>query len=215
MDVLSLNALEVGMRLGWSGSPWLIVGKGPTFSRIAGQKISLPMVLLNHAGPALAASGAQYDRGKAVANLIDLEILDVCGEELAAAAHFVLMPWEPNLAFKRCGRTLAQLAERDYPILQTLADEYRLIVYNRTNAKRVHPTAPEIPVVYGSAEAPMGLLGRLGVRQCFLAGLDGGTKYAPEFAGLTPGTNGRTFDEQRVMVGKIAKRYRMVLSPVL
>lgn len=166
--------------------PWLIVGKGPSYSRIKYVKLAEVYIFgLNH-----------------VANVLDCDFahaidIDAVGEGFLRA-KYTIMPWHPHIGNLPSKETLLELVETN-EILEQINKEKRLFTYNCSTYKksRVIPDSPKVKTRFFSAEAAFRLLAMAGVKFIFSAGIDGGSEYADEFKHLKPLTNGRKrFDKQ-------------------
>jgi Glycosyl transferase family 8 len=188
--------------------PWLIYGKGPTFGTRSQYDTSKYLTLgLNH---------VCREQPVTLAHIIDLDVVDACGEALFSNAQAVVMPWWPHTKnrgvlagtlqapTKLSPQNLDELSH-SHPILARLRDEGRLLWYNLSSGPR-HGDEPVVEVRYFSSEAALNLLAAAGVRTVRSLGIDGGASYSGEFSDLRDKTllaNGRTtFD---VQFGPIAR----------
>jgi hypothetical protein len=170
---------------------WLILGKGPSFSRVNEYDASaFRTISLNH---------VVRERKVDVAHIIDFDVVDQCGESLLRNAGVLVMPWHPHVHNKSSPETLEDMACGN-SILCRLRDEGRLLWYNLSTAKDHRVGAPVVRVRYFSAEAALNLLAAAGVRQVRSLGVDGGASYSSRFDDLKDKTllaNSRTsFDDQ-------------------
>lgn len=171
--------------------PWLILGKGPSFTRLAEFDVSGYLTLsLNH---------VVRERRVDVAHIIDFDVVEHCGESLIRNAGVVVMPWHPHRKNRPSRETLETLT-RGHPVLERLDVEGRLLWYNLDSSKNHREGAPVVRVRYFSAEAALNLLATAGVRRVRSLGIDGGATYSAAFDDLKEKTllaNSRTsFDEQ-------------------
>jgi hypothetical protein len=68
---------------------WLILGKGPSYSRLADlDHRGMRLVSLNH---------VVRERKVDVAHVIDLDVIDACGESFLKNAGVLVMPWIPHV----------------------------------------------------------------------------------------------------------------------
>ena len=176
--------------------PWLVVGKGPTFSTLADSWWwRKPSMFLNHSATMAEKVGLRYSRDMAYMHAVDLEPVLDCAQGVLSCCYGLVMPWMPNQGLKRGRDTLDDLINQ-YGLFALLAEQGRLFAYNRSGAASVNPTLATVGVRYFSAEGAFGALALAGVRHVRVAGIDGGKSYAPEFK-MTPLSNGRaTFDDQ-------------------
>jgi hypothetical protein len=174
-----------------ASKPWLILGKGPTFSlRTSADLSAYHLLSLNH---------AVREQPVLVAHVIDIDVIQACGDALERNARVLVMPWYPHTQNFAGQRTLDELAE-DIPLLKRLRGEGRLLWYDLSTSAIRHGPGPVIQATYFSAEAALNLLASAGVRQVRSLGVDGGSAYSGAFEDLRGSTllaNGRTsFDLQ-------------------
>ncbi len=184
-----LSALK---RLGIdTGRPWLILGKGPSFSRYNSEQFhDFSTLSLNH-----AVKNCRPD----LAHFIDLDAFLACASEATAHARAVVMPWQPHVKNVATDKTLEQLFASVEPLAH-LAREGRLFTYNLSTGSAPRLGEPIIRVTNFSAEAAINLLAAKGARKMRTLGVDGGKSYAGSFSSLVDQTllsNGQTsFDTQ-------------------
>jgi hypothetical protein len=171
---------------------WLILGKGPSYSRLADlDHRGMRLVSLNH---------VVRERKVDVAHVIDLDVIDACGESFLKNAGVLVMPWIPHVNQLAGERTLEEVAAA-HPILARLDREGRLLWYNlSTGRRRKRRGSPLVRVRFFSAEAALNLLVEAGAREVRTIGVDGGASYSPAFddlSGTTLLANTRSsFDQQ-------------------
>ncbi|HJR16889.1 MAG TPA: hypothetical protein VJ808_08570 [Gemmatimonadales bacterium] len=171
--------------------PWLILGKGPSFaSRSRFDLSQFHLLSLNH---------AVREQPVLVAHVIDLEVIQSCGDAIEKNAQVLVMPWYPHASNVVGHRTLEQIAAK-LPILRELNAEGRLLWYDLSTSAIRHGEWPIIQATYFSAEAALNLLALAGARQVRSLGVDGGSAYSGAFEDLRNSTllaNGRqSFDLQ-------------------
>jgi len=187
------------------GRTALVVGKGPTSHKIDVFPGS-PVVTLNHACKLFSLP--------IIAHFVDIEALEDCFDWIIEHRQEVVIPFEPNRGMTRCVKSLDRLLETHLKV-RVLFERKQISTYNRAGSHFAHLTAPEIPIRYGSAEGAIGLLAECGVTHFILAGIDGGTEYAPEFSHLKPMQNGRTFDDQWGELLKLRDRKGLTFSRIV
>jgi hypothetical protein len=198
--------------------PWLILGKGPSFSRRASVPLGDYHLLgLNH---------VCREQPVTLAHVIDLDVVDACAEALETRAQWVVMPWRPHVARARWGRgtrrrpSSAGLAEfaATHPVLRRLRDRGRLLWYNLATAQAAHGASPVVDVSFFSAEAALNLLALAGVQCVRSLGVDGGTAYGQEFGDLSGTTrlaDGQgTFDRQFRGIARTLLRTGIDFAPL-
>ena len=192
---------------GAPAKPCLVLGKGPSFSRIRDVDLGEYFVVtLNHAV-------REVPRMADVAHMIDVDVLDGLEDRhLYNAGHFVL-PMHPHVKFNATARRLPDfVAER--PKLALLEEEDRLLWYNlSTWGHAPEPGSPVVEVTYFSAEAAIRLLAVSGAKVIRTLGVDGGTQYAGEFKDLTPFTGGHaSFDLQWQGIDRTVREFGLDLK---
>ena len=171
--------------------PWLILGKGPSFSRRQEFDLSAYNVLtLNH---------VVRQQPARVAHMIDLDVAVDCGPALQDNADVVVLPWRPHVRNKVGRKDLAALLP-ETPVLEALDRQGRLLYYDLNTAPRRDAERPVVRATFFSAEAALHLLALAGARTIRSLGVDGGASYGREFADLRDRTllnNGhKSFDLQ-------------------
>jgi Glycosyl transferase family 8 len=196
-------------RPGGRAKPWLILGKGPSYGKLKEFDTSrFETLSLNHVvreGPVTTA------------HIIDMDVVDDCGDALLANAQVLVMPWQPHRKNWVAKETLGELA-RSHPVLAALAGQGRLAWYNLGTGKTPREGSPVVPVRYFSAVAALGLLAQAGVRTVRSLGVDGGASYSAAFediAGKTKLSNGwSSFDLQFEEFPSIILRTGVDYSPL-
>ena len=155
--------------------PWLVLGKGPSFSKRGqfdvGQYYTLS---LNH---------AVREQRVTVAHMIDYDVVAACGETILQNAEVLVLPWFPHVD-NRPGRRSLEVLSRVNPLLHRMNEEGRLLWYNHSRAPHQHGDSPVVRVKFFSAVAALNLLAQAGVRTIRSLGIDGGATYSQEFTDL-------------------------------
>ncbi|MDQ3258047.1 MAG: hypothetical protein M3R15_29885, partial [Acidobacteriota bacterium] len=100
---------------------WLILGKGPSFSKRDEYDLSRFNTLsLNH---------VVREQPVMVAHMIDYEVIDACGEAIEKNAEVLVMPWVPHVNGARGTQNLSELLEGN-AILRRMERLQRLLWYN-------------------------------------------------------------------------------------
>lgn len=210
--------IEVGVRsfFDWFSSqselkvrPWLILGKGPSFSKRQFFNLAQFYTLsLNH---------AVREQSVTVAHIIDFDVVEACGDCLETNAQVVVLPWAPHVNNRAGNKTLLELTEVS-PVLRRLNEQHRLLYYNLSTGQSHRAGSPVVPVRYFSAEAALNLLTAAGVKQVRSLGIDGGADYSQDFADLKEKTllaNSRTsFNKQFEEIAKIILRTQVDYAPL-
>lgn len=171
--------------------PWLILGKGPSFASRGRFDLSrFHLLSLNH---------AVREQPVLVAHVIDLDVVQACGDAIEQNARVLVMPWYPHVHNLAGHRTLEEVAE-ELPVLGRLKAEGRLLWYDLSTSAIRHGLGPVIQATYFSAEAALNLLALAGAQRVRSLGVDGGSTYSGAFEDLRNSTllaNGRpNFDLQ-------------------
>ena len=189
--------------------PWLIFGKGPSFSKRHVFDLSHFYTLsLNH---------AVREQPVTVAHIIDFDVVEACGNSLETNAEFVVLPWVPHVNNRAGGKTLLDLLPTS-AVLQRLDRQHRLLYYNLSTGQYERSGSPVVPVRYFSSEAALNLLTMAGVRQVRSLGIDGGADYSRDFADLKEKTllaNSRSsFNKQFEEIAKTILRTGVDYAPL-
>jgi hypothetical protein len=191
-----------------SDTPWLMLGKGPTFSRFDDLDTSGYLkITLNHVVQRVDAD---------IAHLVDLDVLEDCADRLASGARYVIMPRYPHIATGPQALPLEELFDR-YPVLAELDRADRLVWYNLQFGPPI-PAAPVLTLASFASEPALQILGRLGVKTVRTLGIDGGMHYSPAFDAneSTRLVNGvQSFDQQFVYLSTIAAEHNIDLAPLI
>ncbi len=171
--------------------PWLILGKGPSFSKRDQFDLSLYNTLsLNH---------VVREHSVLIAHIIDLDVIQACEDAIKRAARYLAMPWVPHVDNRVGSRNLAQLLQEN-SLLRYMDSQGRLLWYNLSTSAQRQGDSPAVQVRFFSAEAALNLLAAAGVRKIRSLGIDGGSSYSVQFDDLKEKTllaNGWTsFDRQ-------------------
>jgi hypothetical protein len=193
----------------WKESPWLIVGKGPSFSGIQIYDWSHFKILT------LNDSIRKFDH-VAIAHFIDFDAFKRSAQDLHRAG-VVVLPWFPHVGNKPGKLGLADLQLRE-PMLQKLAQENRLSWYDLSTSAHRQGDFPTVSALYFSAEAAFDLLATAGVRKIRSLGIDGGSSYSDEFDDLIDVSllknRQKSFNRQFYSFAKIIARTGVDYAPL-
>lgn len=155
--------------------PWLILGKGPSFSQRGQFDTSgFKSLALNH-----VVREGPVD----VAHAIDLDVVTTCAEVIPIHARVLVMPWVPHVT-NRAGTRDLESWTREIPILRMLDREGRLLWYDLSTTRVRRGGHPVVQARYFSAEAALSLLALAGARRVRSLGVDGGAAYSTAFEDL-------------------------------
>ncbi len=156
-------------------APWLMLGKGPSFSKRDAYDLSgFHTLSLNH---------VVREQRVRVAHVIDYDVVEDCGAEIERNAGVLVMPWRPHVRFVPGEQNLCELAEVN-PTLRRMNERGRLVWYNLSTTKERHGDSPVVRADFFSAEAALNLLAEAGVRRVRSLGVDGGRSYSRAFDDL-------------------------------
>lgn len=178
--------------------PWLMLGKGPTFSR----RNEFPLSDYNLMGLNTVVKEQAVD----VAHIIDIDVVGASADALRDNCRFLVIARRPHERFRAGGKRLEDYFD-ELPVLRELDEQGRLVWYDASTSAPVGD-GPQIGVRFFSSEAAMNILGEMGVNKVRTLGIDGGTRYASEFDDLPELQNGLpTFDAQfRELEDIVARR---------
>ncbi|MGH3079748.1 MAG: hypothetical protein ACRDNH_01250 [Gaiellaceae bacterium] len=186
--------------------PWLLLGKGPTFSR----RGEFPLEDYNLMG----LNDVVAEQNVEVAHIIDVDVIEKCAEALRSNCRFLVMPRRPHINFRPAERRLEDYFT-EIPVLQELDEQEKLVWYNAATSVSIGDS-PQIGVRFFSSEAAMNILGEMGVKKVRTLGVDGGTQYGREFTDLQPLENERpSFDAQFRELEDIVARWGIDYDPLI
>jgi hypothetical protein len=190
--------------------PWLVLGKGPTFSlRNQLDLKSFNTFALNH---------VVREEKVTVAHIIDIDVIEACAKTLLTNCDWLIVPRIPHV---KCQRS-EYLNLRDWlqcvPILAQAKEQGKLVTYSLGHYADQNDRF-QIAARYFSSEAALGILGRMGVKEVSLLGIDGGSDYSQSFADLSTNTlliNGQPdFDLQFERLDRIAQEFNLKYTRIL
>ena len=190
--------------------PWLVLGKGPSFAR----RDEFDLTAYN----LLALNHVVAEQRVDVAHVIDIDVVEACGDALLTNADWVLMPRVPHVQQRPSLRRLEEFVEA-IPVLRRLDEAGKLVWYNAETSGQVFPGSPVVEVRWFSAEAALNLLAIMGVRTVRSLGIDGGQSYASAFGTLSNQTrlaNGLpSFDAQFTEIERIVRLHGLDYAPLV
>ena len=187
---------------------WLMLGKGPSFSKVFNIKLSDYFVCtLNHSIREVKAD---------LAHLIDIEVFRDCGEVIYENAKFVVMPYKPHVKCDRCDKTVFDYVD-EFPLLKKMDQEGRLVWYNLSSSEP-YKESPVIEAKFFSAEAVLNILATCGVKTVRSLGVDGGSSYSQKFDDLNDKTllvnTHSSFDKQFEGIAKTILNTGIFYAPL-
>lgn len=154
--------------------PWLVLGKGPTFSRRAEFDLdAYNLMALNHVVSEVKVN---------VAHVIDVDVIEACASDLARNCDWLVMPRTPHVQSRPSLRPLEDFVDA-IPVLREIDRAGRLVWYNAETG-RPYPGSPVIEVKWFSSEAALNLLATMGATKVRSLGIDGGQAYSSTFGYL-------------------------------
>lgn len=189
--------------------PWLVLGKGPTFSRRYEFRIeSYNTLALNH---------VVREQSVDVAHIIDIEVVEPCAEALLYNCNWLIMPRRPHVHCAVSDYMKIEDWIQCIPVLAEAERRGKLITYSFAH----EPVADDpwtIDAKFFSSEAALGILGRMKVKSVRSLGIDGGTNYSKAFDDIKGNSlfaNGqRSFDLQFDRLNELAVRYNIDYQPL-
>lgn len=186
----------------------LVVGKGPSFSRIGELSISHKLIAaLNHS--VLELLRQKYPVH--FFHFVDAEVWTECSPQLSSyfsspdAWPDIVVPFYWNEKFNFCPLSLDDRLATDSLLLE-LAKAGKIFAYSRAYTPMVRGT-PQVFLRGFSVTGMVDLLGYLKAREIELIGVDGGKEYAPCFQSR-PLQNGQpSFDVQFRYLALSVRRY--------
>ena len=192
--------------------PWLLLGKGPTFSRRGEFDLAqYNLFALNHVVRELPVD---------VAHVIDVDVVAACADKLLEHARWLLMPRHPHVDCRPDPQRRLESFFGSHPVLRQFTEQGRLVCYDlRSKACPVLGAAPPIKVRFFSSEAALHLLARMGARTIRSLGVDGGRRYSGSFADIQQQTllanELPSFDLQFRELEKIVREHELDYAPLV
>lgn len=189
---------------------WLILGKGPSFSKLGDYDTTKHKKLaLNH-----TAREVPVD----ISHIIDLDVIDQSGTEIINNSQALVMPWIPHVHNTPGDKSLEELLP-EHPALQKAEQEGKLVWYAlASGGHRNPPTEHTVNASYFSSEAAVSLLAQAGTKRIFTLGVDGGTQYSETFSDLNDITRlanrQPSFDFQFISIAKSVRQYNLEFRPL-
>lgn len=188
---------------------WLILGKGPAFSRhseFPDLDARYATVGLNH---------VCRERPVFAAHCIDAEVTNQVGPMMVEKAKWLVMPWRPHVKFGPTEETLEEMA-RSNPVIARFEAEGRLVWYNASTSGNPRPGSPKVCVLWFSAEAVVRWLAMGGTKTIRTLGIDGGSAYADQFKDMKPFIGGHTsFDIQQGPINETVAEFGLDYGPLV
>ena len=188
---------------------WLIFGKGPSYSKRDQYDTKTFRILsLNH---------VVREQVVDVSHMIDLDVVDACGDALEKNARVLVMPWIPHVKNRPGKKNLEQWSQEN-GTLGRMDEQGRLLWYNLRTGWETRGTSPVIGVWNFSSEAALNLLAAAGVKTIRSLGVDGGASYSGEFGDLKKATllvnKQASFDSQFGEIAKILQKTGLDYAPL-
>jgi hypothetical protein len=204
-----LELMEWARRHPLPARPWLILGKGPSFTRIDEFDLTpYNLVALNHVVREVKVH---------VAHFADLDAVEACADAVVENADWVLMPYRPHVKFRATRQTLADLI-LSVPALGELERRNRLVWYNLYTGAPVGDS-PVIQAVHFGSEAVVNILAVLGVKVIRTLGVDGGRSYSATFRDLSGktllSTGATSYDLQFAGIRRTVEKYGIDFGPLV
>lgn len=188
--------------------PFLVMGKGPSFSLRDDYSLSdYTLISLNH---------VVREQKVDIAHMIDIDVVEQCGEMIEKNTKWLLMPWVPH---RNCRPT--NLSLMDYvatiPLLNNLNKQGRLLWYPLWSGPKMSGMSRVQGTFSGSVI--IDLLSKLNVKKVRSIGLDGGGTYSDAFKDIEDITlfiNGKdSYDVQFSEIKNSVRRSGMDYSPLV
>lgn len=167
----------------WDGRPFLMVGMGPSFSKIKDYDLSGYNIL----GINKVVREIPVD----ICHIIDWYIVDKMRENILKQAKYLVVPYFPHFACR------ANFNLSVHEITKNLDSELKskILCYNLSTIKVKITKSPTIFAQYFNAEASLNLIAHTGCKEVYAIGIDGGSTRASEFSDHGP-CDPRGFDLQ-------------------
>jgi hypothetical protein len=190
--------------------PWLVLGKGPSFSRRYEFRLQdYNTFALNH---------VVREQSVDVAHVIDIEVVEPCANALLYNCNWLIMPRRPHVHCVASDYMTLEDWIQCIPVLAEAEKRGKLVTYSFAHEANFDDPWT-IDARYFSSEAAMGILGRMQVKTVRSLGIDGGANYSRAFADISSNTllvNGQaSFDLQFDRLQEIAAQFSMDYLPLV
>jgi hypothetical protein len=191
----------------FADKPWLLFGKGPTFSKRSEFDLQgFNKFSLNH---------VVREQKVEVAHIIDIDVVEACSDAIPTNCDWLIVPRILNVRYAPS----KYLTLTDWctclPVLAEMEKRGRLVTYDFSHMD--NDDMWTVVARYFSSEAALGILGRMGVKKIRSLGIDGGTSYSQVFDDLkqTLLVNGQqSFDLQFDRLREIAEQFQIDYAPL-
>ena len=183
----------------WDGRPFLLVGMGPSFSRIHDFDISI----YNTMGINKVVREIPVD----ICHIIDFYIVDKIANEIEKNSKYLVLPYFPHFGYRPNFCLTAQEVSRK--LRQSIKD--KILCYNLSTMRFNIGKSPTIEAHYFNAEASLNLIAHLGCKVVKAIGIDGGTSRAGAFSDHGP-CDPRGFDLQWDNMARTIRRFNLDYS---
>lgn len=187
------------------GDKWIIVGKGPSFTK--GFEIKNENIIaLNEAVRELS--------GVDIAHVIDIDIFRTLDAgTINRNAMFLVVPYYPHINC-RPNLHIDTILERGwFPALNEMAERNRLLCYNLSTTPHKIGSSPVIRARWYSAEAAVDLLANMGIKDIKTIGIDGGNKQSDVFKDLKNANEETGYDRQWLGIRRSIKEFNLNFGP--
>lgn len=202
--------------------PWIILGKGPSFSKIRDYNLTeYNTIALNH---------VVRETKVTLAHAIDFDVAVDCQQQIYENAGFLLSPLYPNSNNLPGSKSLHELVD-EHHFLKKLQNENRFLWYdlkiisiedpqweNYISGKVKNGKYNIVPATFFSVEAAVNLLALAGEKKIRSLGIDGGNTYSTNFNDIKDKTllaNGRqSFNIQFLSLSKTTMAHNIDYSPL-
>src|SRR5271154_1171129 len=139
--------------------PWLVMGKGPTFSRRSQVDLkSFNTFALNH---------VVREEKVTVAHIIDIDVVESCAKNLLTNCDWLIVPRVPHVKCQRSEYLNLNDWLQCVHVLAQAEEQGKLVTYSLAHFADKNDRF-QIEVRYFSSEAALGILGRMGVKEVSL-----------------------------------------------
>jgi hypothetical protein len=180
----------------WDGRPFLLVGMGPSFSRIHDFDTSGYNIL----GINKVVREIPVD----LCHCIDFYIVDKVADAIEKQAKHLVVPYFPHFGYRP--NFFLNATEVSQKLRQSIKD--KMLCYNLSTIRFNIGKSPIIEANYFNAEASLNLIANLGCKVVKAIGIDGGTNRADAFKDHGP-CDPRGFDLQWTNMARTIKLFNM------
>lgn len=195
--------------INYDARPVLIIGKGPSFSRI--NEVNLSDYNVFTLNQCVRETVCDY------AHIIDFDVMAGNEDAIYKNCKYLLVPYWMHFGYRPVKEVPTSKLVESHEFLKKMNDEGRLLCYNLSTAYKHGLKVGDSLMVkakHYSAEAVVDLVSKWGAKTIRTAGVDGGTEQSESFSDLENLNKERGYDLQWQGIRKSISRFDLDYAPL-